>query len=48
MIVDTETDILMFEDYIDDFFKYAVKQMHDSENDLLHEVKQYLDEQITI
>lgn len=48
MIVDTETDTLMFEDHVDDFFKYAVKQTHAGENDPLYEVKQYLDEQISI
>ncbi|CAG8451748.1 4287_t:CDS:2, partial [Scutellospora calospora] len=48
IIVDTETDTLMFEDHVDDFFKYAVKQIHASKNDLLHEIKQYLEKQIAI
>ncbi|CAG8451985.1 653_t:CDS:2 [Scutellospora calospora] len=48
MIVDTETDTLMFEDHVDDFFKYVVKQIYASKNDSLYEVKQYLDKQIAI
>ncbi|CAG8784268.1 8087_t:CDS:1, partial [Racocetra persica] len=37
----------MFENHVDDFFEYAAKQTWVSKNDLICEVKRYLDEPIT-
>ncbi|CAG8758007.1 26209_t:CDS:2, partial [Dentiscutata erythropus] len=45
-IVNIESNISIFENHIDDFFKYAAKQTWVSKNDPLSKVKQYLDEPI--
>ncbi|CAG8546034.1 23581_t:CDS:2 [Racocetra persica] len=47
-IVNTENNTSMFENHIDNFFEYAAKQTWASKNDLLSEVKQYLDEPIAL
>ncbi|CAG8803025.1 18626_t:CDS:1, partial [Dentiscutata erythropus] len=45
-VASTEDNILIFEDHINDFFDYTKRNTRASENNMLYEVNQYLDEQI--
>ncbi|CAG8479192.1 7085_t:CDS:2, partial [Dentiscutata erythropus] len=45
-VASTEDNILTFEDHINDFFEYTIRSTHASENNMLCEVNQYLDEKI--
>ncbi|CAG8852809.1 28076_t:CDS:1, partial [Gigaspora margarita] len=47
-IVNTKNNTSTFKNYIDNFFEYATKQTWISKNNLLSEVKQYLDEPIAL
>ncbi|CAG8735686.1 3695_t:CDS:2 [Racocetra persica] len=45
-VTSTKNNISTFEDYINDFFEYTIRSSRASENNILYEVNQYLDEQI--